>query len=180
MKHIIVEGCDGSGKTGLIEELSKHFNLVRHLRASDSITGPVKNLRDWVERDLDYLEGSELDPDRWTYIYDRHPLISEPIYANYRWVNPGLADGFDDENWIRSTTKDMGSLSILVICSPPYEEVERVLQMQGREAHMPGVFENRFSIWKRYVTLCWPGTVIRYDRTRETLEDLIGTLEKMN
>jgi len=179
MKHIIVEGCDGSGKTGLIGVLAEYFDLARHPRASDSMTGPVKNLRGWVDRDLDHLDELELDSGHPTYIYDRHPLISEPIYANYRWVNQGMAEGFGDENWMRSVTKDMGSMSILIICCPPYEEVERVLQTQGREAHMPGVFENRYSIWTRYNTLRWPGTVIRYDRTRETRQDLIKTLENM-
>jgi hypothetical protein len=177
MNHLIIEGCDGSGKTSLIRELLGQY--VLHPRASDSKTGPVPNLADWVDNDLWRLEhwnGRGMTP----YIYDRHPLISELLYADLRWHNRGLAPGFESREWVGKQQRRMADLSILVICSPPYAEVERVMQEQGREAHMPGVFENRFRLWKSYNEFVWPGKVIRYDRTREVPADLIATLEKMN
>jgi GTPase SAR1 family protein len=176
MRNVIIEGCDGAGKTTLINTLVQDYGFERHARASHSTTGPVASLRDWVDRDLDWMEEDDFDA---PFIYDRHPLISEYIYAPIRWTNPGLADGFIDINWRTNSSQRLARLSILVICSPPYEEVERVLQRQGRDAHLPGVFENRFTIWTSYNTVMWPGTVIRYDRTRNTPKDLMKTLENL-
>jgi len=179
VKHIIIEGCDGAGKTTLITHLMEYLPLVQHARASDSKTGPVPNLSDWIQIDLMQLEErpSDLDP----YIYDRHPLISELLYGPIRWHNrTGPLGSFRSREWIVKQQRRMANLSTLVICSPPYEEVERVMQAQGREAHMPGVFENRFTLWTGYNNFTWPGTVIRYDRTRDTAKDLAQTLEKMN
>jgi GTPase SAR1 family protein len=180
VKHLIIEGCDGSGKTSLIRNLLENRqSYVIHPRASDSQAGPVPKLAEWVDNDLWKLEGYEgrgLIP----YIYDRHPLISELLYAPIRWHNRGLASGFESREWVVKQQRRMANLATLVICSPPYEEVERVMQAQGRDAHMPGVFENRFRLWKGYEEFIWPGTVIRYDRTRETPADLITTLEKIN
>jgi hypothetical protein len=180
MGHVIIEGCDGSGKTTLIRDLlEKGQPYVLHARASDSLSGPVPNLAAWVDNDLWKLESAEgkgLVP----YIYDRYPLVSELLYGPIRWHNrTGPLGQFPSREWIIKQQRRMADLATLVICSPPYEEVERVMQAQGREAHMPGVFENRFRLWKGYEEFIWPGTVVRYDRTRETPADLINILEKI-
>lgn len=176
MKSVIVEGCDGSGKTTLIGHLFATGNYVKHDRASTSLGGPVPDLDIWVGRDLDFLHNrSQGIP----FIYDRHPLVSELIYADLREKNRGVKGWFLNPQWIIEAQQRMAEHAILVICSPPYSEVERIMQMQGRDAHMPGVFENRLTIFKRYQAYAWPGTIIRYDRTRNDVSDLIETLTRL-
>lgn len=177
MKNVIIEGCDGSGKTTLIQALMQTGRFVAHARASDSKTGPVPVLDRWVEIDLDQIEEYAEFEGMPVYLYDRHPLVSELIYNDLRWTNPGLKGNFTDPDWVTQMRRRLGEYAVLVICSPPYALVEQVMQTQGRDAHMPGVFENRYTLWTRYQRLVWPGTIIRYDWTRDTPEDLIRTLE---
>lgn len=179
MKNVIIEGCDGSGKTTLIDTIFKEGGYVKHSRASSSLDGPVNGLDDWVDADLDRLDQWDRRDQQPTFLYDRHPLISELIYADLRWVNRGVSGQFTNIEWILKSQRRLADHGTLVICLPPYEEVERVMQHQGREAHMAGVFENRYTIWTRYSQFVWPGNVIRYDRTRETVTDLLSTLRKV-
>ena len=59
------------------------------------------------------------------------------VYADLRWKNQGLKGQFTDPSWVTEYAKRMAAYSLVVICSPPYEEVERIMQAQGRDAHMP-------------------------------------------
>jgi len=174
MKHLIIEGCDGSGKTTLHGQLMQTGQFIPHARASDSLTGPVPALDRWVEIDLDQLDDLFYP---LPFMYDRHPLVSEIIYADLRWKNPGLTGKFTDTNWLVETRRQMARQSVLIICQPPYAIVDQAIQTAGRDAHMPGVMENRHTIYKRYQEFVWPGLVIRYDWTRDNFEDLFKTIE---
>jgi len=179
VKHLIIEGCDGSGKTTLIDQLMQTKQFVKHARASTSLGGPVDSLSDWVDDDLHRL-GNWTQVGRPPFIYDRHPLISELIYADLRKIKRGLTGKFTDVKWIIQAQRQMADHAILVICDPAYAEVERTLQEGGRDSHMPGVFENRYTIFNRYRAFTWPGTVVRYDWTLNTPKNLIETIQKLD
>jgi hypothetical protein len=173
--HLIIEGCDASGKDGMIARLMDHYldRFTLHERASTSLGGPVDNLSDWVDRDLTHLLIEQPSP----YIYNRHPLISEFMYAPWRENRRGLRGRFHDSAWVESRSKALARHTILVICQPPFTEIDRIMNEQGREAHMPGVLENRFTIYRSYENFVWPGTTIRYNRNNSTFEQFIRTLD---
>lgn len=174
MKSIIVEGCDGSGKDTLIDKLmSLPWGYRLHERASTSLGGPVSHLGDWVIRDAPAMNR------RRPYIYNRHPLISEPIYAPVRKVNPGLSGEWTSPEWIAEWRRIVGSQSVLVICQPPFRAVANTVKAQGPEAHMPGVAENIRRIYLSYNRLVWPGTTLRYDYTFDLFPTLVSVLHKL-
>jgi hypothetical protein len=180
VKHLIIEGMDGSGKDTLIQSLmaykgwADNVPLRVHSRASTSLGGPVTGLAQWVEDDLASLEAKE-SPQRW--VYNRHPLISEPIYGDYRGPRRPVAPAFADPDWWTHCARVMGMHSIVVMVHPPYQIIDAVLRDQGLSAHMPGVYENRLQIYTRYALFQWPGTVIRYDRTRDSVAALVNTIK---
>jgi predicted ATPase len=175
-KHIIVEGMDGAGKDTLIASLMRHKNFVGmelHDRASTSLGGPVPSLDEWVVNDVAHLETKQLNR---RYIYNRHPLISEPIYAGHRHTNRGLSGRFRDRNWVNMMRQIMSRHAIVVFCQPPWWQVKDNIE-RDREAHMPGVAENAVKLYGEYATLVWPGVSIRYDYTRNAVADLIPLIK---
>lgn len=70
---IIIEGPDGSGKSTLVDKLSRHLKLPVAPRVVGSDTKPLLNLRQWTEENI----SKGFQP----VIFDRHRLISEPIYG---------------------------------------------------------------------------------------------------
>jgi hypothetical protein len=169
---------DGSGKDTLIQDLMAYglgdVPLRLHPRASTSLGGPLPDLAQWVENDLDYLENEVFD---FRHIYNRHPLISEPIYADYRSNRKPLAAGFENGDWWTAQANRMAAQSIVVWVHPPFQITDAVLRSQGLKAHMPGVYENRLKIYSRYATFNWPGNAIRYDRTRDSVPALVNTIK---
>jgi hypothetical protein len=113
---LIVEGPDGAGKSHLVDRLTLDLGLLVQPRACRSDTGvdPL-TLRDWVDGDLSR-------PVHERAVYDRYPLISEPIYGTI--CRGRVAPGFDDPYWlIRSWTMLLAKEPIFVYCLPPWREV---------------------------------------------------------
>lgn len=157
---IIVEGPDGSGKDTLIAQLMSDFGtlVVRGPRAvKSSHAGPVDNLGKWVAEDLRQWPWSEA-----TRIYNRHPLISEPIYGPLLrgHVDPGFQMSWDLAwNYFTSNT-------LVIFCLPPLSVVMNNVS-QARD--MPGVAENIEKIWESYRAGAkeYPGWAMKYDYTEE-------------
>lgn len=176
-KHLIVEGFDGTGKDTLIEAIRGLFpDHTLHPRASTSLGGPVSELADWVDDDLAHLDRDDCP----AYIYNRHPLISEPIYGPYREINRGVAKRFDDPDWLANRRRIMAANSTLIICEPHFSIVDATLKRQGRQAHMPGVFENRLTLYTAYTRLVWPGLHMRYNWTTATPAALARLIKMEN
>jgi hypothetical protein len=154
IRHVIVEGCDGTGKTGLITRLTKTLDLPIHTKASTSLGGPLPDIDVWVDVDSQSMHAQT------PQIYDRHPLISEPIYAPLaRHVPPfGM---FQSDIWFTARRHLVARHAVVVVCMPPWSEVRRNVLSDG-QAHMPGVAANIRALYDAYkhVQRGWPGPVV--------------------
>lgn len=161
MRHIIVEGPDGGGKTRLIEALMYRYpRLIRGSKASTSLRGPVKNLAAWVKKEFTVMDGVG-DP----MVYDRHPVISEPIYGP---IARGQAQpGFSPSPWLSSVRLNMYARTFVIWCIPPLEQCRKAV---ADDRDMPGVSENIDALHAAYVheAKVWGGPSIRYDLTKGT------------
>ena len=170
-KHVIVEGPDGAGKSSLIKIITRDIStLPMHPRdrASDSISGPVASLDHWVVDDLVNMSS------RRPSVYDRHPLISEPIYGPItRGKVPGL---FNKRRWVDLGLGYLAAYTVIVICLPPLATVRRNV---ATSAQMAGVVEHINEIWGEYVELdhefrTTPGMrIVRWDYTAMDEADII-------
>jgi hypothetical protein len=70
--HVVIEGPDATGKSTLVSYLTKETNL--RVQASE---GPEKYYGEMVERVKGYFDFPRM-------IFDRHPCVSQPIYAPFR------------------------------------------------------------------------------------------------
>lgn len=138
---IIVEGPDGAGKSTLIKELRAEFRLPIADRVVSKKTEAMTDLVDWTEKNLS--KGFQLE------IFDRHRLISEPIYG------PILRDkaqpGFDDIEWLHKMMFQMYHIvkPVIIYCIPDYGTVwENVRDDSDNEV----VRDRIYSIWSLYLT----------------------------
>jgi len=70
--NIIIEGPDGSGKSTLVQRIAQHVPLAVQPGA-----GPEQHPGEIVERAWRYLRMDNR-------LFDRHPIISQPIYGSFR------------------------------------------------------------------------------------------------
>lgn len=154
MRQIVIDGCDGTGKTNLVNDLMKELDLPVHPRSTPSVGGPPADLDDWVER--------EFKRDKPIGIYDRHAVISEPIYGPIcRGTMPGL---FNNRQWLREQRMKLAYSSIVVFCIPPWSDVWTNIR---NGTHMDGVEANAYRIYQQYdfAHKTWPGPVVLHDYT---------------
>ncbi len=157
--HIVVEGCDGTGKTGLVNALVEHFGLVVHPRSTPSVGGPPSDLDMWVMEEFARRKEDG--------IYDRHAVISEPIYGPIcRGKVPGL---FNNLEWLYDQRQRLCQQAIVVWCEPPWSEVANNVRTG---THMEGVSDNAIRIYNAYIRArkAWPGESIVYDYTRHSVD----------
>lgn len=112
---IIIEGPDGAGKTSLITKLTEVFpelHLMGRVVRKDTTTDI--DLVEWVRHD----NMLTWQPN----IYDRHRLISEPIYGP---ILRRSSPGFDSWPWMVQMTRQFYSRRpFMVYCLPPKEVVK--------------------------------------------------------
>lgn len=145
--RVIVEGPDGGGKTTFIghlqDELSKRkISLSVQPRACTSDNGPMEELREYVD---DYLSNHK------SGIWDRHPLISEPIYGPIirGHVHPSLFD----RAWLSSAYAQFYAYDpIIIYCMPPWFKVMDNIQAthKGETDHLQGVITHAMAIYDMY------------------------------
>ena len=113
---IIFEGPDGGGKTSALVRLSKDLGLPIAPKVVSADTKPMVNLREWTEYNLDRGFQRKL--------FDRHRLISEPIYGPAMRARQDLA--FLDLGWMSEMTGRLYAANpIIVYCLPPLEVVRK-------------------------------------------------------
>lgn len=163
MRHLIVEGPDGGGKTRLIEALMARYPLTHHAKASTSLRGPVRNLAAWVTDDIAKMPTFET-----LNVYDRHPVISEPIYGRVARGNP--QPGFTTDRfgrpasspWLSAQRLALYEKTMVIWCIPTLEQCKSAVDP---ERDMPGVVENIEEIydWYRNAMASWGGPSVRYN-----------------
>lgn len=111
---IIIEGPDGAGKTHLIKGLSERYQLPIAERVVSKGAEPLTALAEWVEREnaIGFQEK----------LYDRHRLISNPIYSPI--LGKATHPQFSNLPWVMSQTRLLYALKpIIIYCLPPLEVV---------------------------------------------------------
>lgn len=116
---IIVEGPDGAGKTTLIKELVKVTGLPVAPRVVSKDTEALVDLPTWVDDNLQ--AGFQ------NLIFDRHRLISEPIYGPILRVEQ--QEGFSSFSRVVDWVFKFYNLNpIIIYCLPPLSEVRKNLK----------------------------------------------------
>lgn len=160
---IIIEGPDGSGKTRLAHTLSERMNLPIAPRVVAQDTTPLVDLKAWVDDNLDRgFQGA---------IFDRHRLISEPIYGTVLpWKNTDTEGFWGDLEWLAEAMGKFYNLRpLIIICLPPYEVVHHNLQ---DDPHNQRVLPHAWAIYRAYQAfaasgLCSRGVDLVYDYTSQ-------------
>lgn len=111
---IVVEGPDGAGKTTLIEKISRELDIPVADRVVGKDTKAMVDLKQWTE--LNTAQGFR------RIIYDRHRLISEPIYGPILRDEP--EPGFNELLWLTRVMRRFYSCKpVLIYCLPPWQTV---------------------------------------------------------
>lgn len=183
-RHVIVEGPDGGGKTTLLQYLHTVTNLPIHAKFSTSLGGPKDSLHSLVDADMQsWWNGLNADPHyrkdwepggvKESYLFDRHPLISEPIYGLH--VRKDIQPEFLTE-WFASRWRDFLEYDPLVIfCLPPFEAITTNV---NPHRDMQGVWANMRRMYDQYTiqALQYPGSSMVYDYTKDSTDDQRGDI----
>lgn len=170
---IIIEGPDGAGKTTLIQRLQKEFPTLTLVSRHVNHQGPTTDLKLWVEQD----HPSQLRD--FPRIYDRHPLISEPIYGPI--LRGNLAEGFNDLDWFMEQWAWLtGASPIFIFCLPPLEVVQSRLsstpQMPGVDNSIGLIYWSYHALAARMAVEQW--STLIYDYTIHNLEAYLGFIKE--
>jgi hypothetical protein len=99
-----------------------------------------------------------------TWIYDRHPMISERIYGPI--VRGKVPGNFNLPSWVDRMLHLMYERCLVVWCLPPYVEVmKNVVTPAAGITHMNGVEANIHAIYAAYNEECrvWKGPSITHN-----------------
>lgn len=162
---IIVEGPDGSGKSTLIQGLSLRFNIPVEPRVVDTNGRPLMDLVEWVEK---------MNKRGFTRsIFDRHRLISNPIYAPIHGRTSQKA--FLNPAWVADQTALLYNQDPYIIyCLPPVKEVRRNVFNSESNAWLRRSISN---VYEAYVARAAVDMTLRpihtkiYDYTTDGQED---------
>lgn len=158
MTTIVVEGCDGAGKTTLIEaargnQKERYFITARASRYQPTIRHAL-NYLNWIQS----CAGLDL-------VLDRIHFISDRIYG------PVLRG----EDVFKDYPIDFGLKGLFIIhCRPP---LQRVLENVSKGIQLEGVVERTTELVSRYDTHMWMlrdagVAVFDYDYTRDSAKVL--------
>lgn len=156
---IVVEGPDGAGKTTLIQMLRQKTGLDVAPRVVSKQAEAMTDLKKWTEDNV--AKGWQ------PLIFDRHRLISEPIYGPT--LRPKLEPGFDDVGWFYNQLYKFYAVQpVLIYCLPPLQQVWENVQ-HDPDNKVVASQDTITSIWGAYfnkaVTDLTAGRAFLYDYT---------------
>lgn len=188
---IILEGPDGSGKTSLAAKLQTDLGLYLIPKVVSSSAQAIGDVNGWVKKSLDRGFGP--------YLYDRHALISEPIYGP-AWKGQ-IREGFQQFEWLATAYAELDHIAPVVICClPPVEEVLRNIRkdpdnaaLYGRVkseslASEPAASDRHISrvpsgvgqiYWQYYARCAREQGWVRYDYTKDDYSTIRGFIVAM-
>jgi len=154
---IIVEGCDGTGKTTLCKKLAEKYDLdVVHITSKDP-------------NDFDFYRETLR---KTNVVYDRH-FLGELIYPKI-YNRKGNLD-LHDARWFRDYCYKQ-NVCIMVLTAD-LEEIKRRLTERGE---LKFVFENLESINKQFIMLSKKLNIRVFDTTKDSFEDICEYVECYN
>lgn len=176
---LILEGPDGGGKTTLAREIHDWFDIPIAPRVVGQDTSAMTNLVDWVDTNLE--EGLQ-----WQ-LFDRHRLISEPIYGTIV-RNEMHAKEFLDTQWLTSRMQSFYDIApIIIYCLPPLEVVKANLRNDPDNTVVAMYAEKLYAAYATRAAIDYalaPSTVVLWDYTtagdlcRNNLFELIEELKE--
>lgn len=117
---IVVEGCDGTGKTGLCQRLAKDLKIPILPKAVSSDAQYLEPIDYWVERH----NALGFQP----VIMDRHQLISHLIYGPT--MRRKLQNKFQDLVWLSHQLSQFWLTDpFLIMCLPSIQVVRENMEM---------------------------------------------------
>lgn len=168
---IILEGPDGGGKTSLATALSKKLELPIAERVVSKETEALTDLRQWTNDNL--KEGFQ------EVIFDRHRLISDPIYrAVFGKHNPRLYD----PGWLTEALRKFKVIEpIIIFCMPPLEVIVLNLTDDGDNIVVANDIERIYysyvALWSQMQAYSEWASLVWYDYTNpfgNTEDDIIA------
>lgn len=167
---IVVEGPDGAGKTTLIQTLRQKTGLDVAPRVVSKDAEAMVDLKKWTEDNV--ARGFQ------PTIFDRHRLISEPIYGPI--LRPKLEPGFSDLSWFYTMMRKFYKLEpVIIYCLPPLRQVWKNVQ-NDPDNKVVAQQQVITSIWGAYfnkaVTDLTASRAYIYDYTDSAAEAIEGFL----
>lgn len=158
---LIVEGPDGAGKTTLMKHLATAILWPVAERVVDKNTNAMVDLKKWTEENV--AKGFQ------PLIFDRHRMISDPIYGPIMRPQSGRAEVYDIA-WYASMAQMFWDADPWVIfCLPPLGTVVDNLEFDEDNDAVRGNIDR---IYRGYVSLAahleaLGKNVMTYDYTTE-------------
>jgi energy-coupling factor transporter ATP-binding protein EcfA2 len=164
---IVVEGPDGSGKTTLVKKIAGTLDLPVARRVVTKQATAMTDLQTWVDDNLNAgLKAT---------VYDRHRLISEPIYGPVLRRSP--APGFDDWRWLMYRQQKFRNLRPLVIfCLPPLNTVRECVQEDDDNKVVWDHIDTIYWLYHNAITL-WDDALV-FDWTMTTSSLSVHAIER--
>lgn len=143
---IIVEGPDGAGKTTLIKQLTERYELDVAPRVVSKDTEAMIDLKVWTEENV--KAGFQ------NLIFDRHRLISEPIYGPI--LRTEQAPGFTDLQWLFTMLwKFYKARPVIIFCLPPLEVVKANIANDPDNVVVADKIEGIYAAYAARASLDW-------------------------
>ena len=149
MKKIIVEGCDGTGKTTLCKKLAEHYGLdIVHVTSKDP-------------NDFEFYRQLLR---KTNVVFDRH-FVGELIYPEVykregKLTLPGAW-------YLRNLCMEEKVVPIILTTS--LEEIRKRLQVRGEEKF---VFDSIESIWEKFIHLADKLNIRTFDTSKDSFESI--------
>lgn len=156
--RIYLDGCDGTGKSTLADELSKEFNLDKFCLTKDSEKS--------VSR---YLEIRQID----NTIFDR-TFLSEIVYPKVFGRKEWMTD-YDKEILLYHYLK-LDPDDVFIILTAENEDIKKRILSRGDE--YPEILDNISKINKKYVELAFKYHIQIIDTSVMDLKEIIQIIRR--